>query len=337
MRNSLLQLIHRPKIVIPVSIVIAVVIGTLSYDAVGRAPAIALPTDHGLSTSSATITGNSINLSFLRAGRLATVSVHEGDKVHAGEVLATLDAADAQGALNQAKGALELAKAQYASLNVQYANAKKQQDVLVANAYRTLLSSGLAAAARNKDSGDTNTIDDKQIPQVSGTYTCDSTGSYELYPYASAAASGYSFRLKGLETGSGAVAFYTPQTLGSCGLSILFPVGYIFEYSTKWVIDIPNTRSTSYAANKNAYDLALATRDQVLKQLEANLGTNGSADANVAQATIDAAEGAYEAAQAAYNNTRMVAPISGTISFVDPDLKVGQSIAANKIVITIAH
>jgi hypothetical protein len=172
---------------------------------------------------------------------------------------------------------------------------------------------------------------------VSGTYSCDREGTYEIYPYTSGAASGYSFEFKGLEHGTGAVAYYTPQSFGTCGLSIIFPAGYQFDESIKWVITIPNTRSASYAANKNAYDLALATRDQVLKQLEANLGKGSSADANVAQASIDAAEGAYEVAQAAYNNTLIVAPADGTVSFVDDHLNVGETIPANKVVITITR
>jgi multidrug efflux pump subunit AcrA (membrane-fusion protein) len=290
------------------------------------------------SSTAATSSARSVSLSFLKAGRIATVNVHEGDHVQAGDVLATLDAADAQGAVQQAKGALELAKAQYASMNVQYANAKKQQDVLVENAYHTLLSSGLAAVGENRTTGTVKSGDDDQIPTISGTYTCDKEGSYEIYPFASSnGLSGYSFTVKGLETSSGVVTFHSPQPIGSCGLFILFPEGYIFDPSTKWVITIPNTRSTSYAANKNAYDLAVATRDQVLKQLEANLGKDSAPDANTAQATIDAAEGTYQVALANYNNTMITAPTSGTVSFVDNDLQPGENATANKPVITITR
>jgi multidrug resistance efflux pump len=276
-------------------------------------------------------------LSFLKTGRIASVNVQEGDEVKAGEVLATLDAADVKGSLNQARGALELAKAQYASLNVQYANTKKQQDVLVENAYRVLLSSGLAAVAENKLNSSPQTVDKDQIPEVSGTYTCDKEGSYEIFPYGSGARSGASFDVKGLETGVGTVTYYTPQPIGSCGLYILFPADYHVDANTKWVITIPNTRSTSYAANKNAYDLALATREQVLTQLETSLGADGASDTSTAKATIDAAEGAYEVALANYNNTIITAPVSGTVSFVDDHLKIGESATANKTIITLTR
>ncbi|MFM2331103.1 MAG: hypothetical protein RLZZ26_610 [Candidatus Parcubacteria bacterium] len=335
MKQTINQLIHKPKIVIPASVVVAVVLGALFYNSVGRAPVPELGVD--TSTVEATTQKGTISLSFLQTGRLATVSVKPGSVVKQGDVLAALDAANALGILNQAKGALELAKAQYASLNVQYASAKTQQDVLVANAYRTLLSSGLAVIAEDRDNNSTRTVDSSQIPHVSGTYSCTTTGTYEIYPYASGSSSGYAFEYKGLESGTGAVAFYTPQSFGTCGLSIVFPVGYQFDPSIKWVLSIPNTLGADYAANKNAYDLAVATRDQVLKQLESNIGKGTSPDANVAQAAIDAAEGSYEVAQAAYDNTRIVAPADGTVSFVDDHLNVGETIPANKVVITLTR
>jgi multidrug efflux pump subunit AcrA (membrane-fusion protein) len=336
MKKKIIALAHKPKTVIPASILIALVIGAMFYNSVGRAPTVDFPANAGATNVAATTKGT-IGLSFLKTGRLATLAVKSGDTVKKGDVLATLDAADALGALNQAKGALELAKAQYASLNVQYASAKTQQDVLVANAYRTLLSSGLAALAEDRTNSSIRTVDADQLPEVGGTYTCSQSGTYDIYPYASGAASGYSFEFKGLEQGTGVVAFYTPQSFGACGLTLLFPVGYRFDPSVKWIIAIPNARSASYAANKNSYDLAVATRDQVLKQLEANLGQDGSTDANVAQAAVDAAEGSYEVALAAYNNTRIIAPADGTVSFVDSNLNVGETIAANKVVITLTR
>jgi multidrug efflux pump subunit AcrA (membrane-fusion protein) len=334
------SIIHKPKILVPTVLVIAVIIGLVSYRLIGQTPVVNVPADAGASYIATSSDGsiaddNSVDLAFPKAGRVSAVSVQTGDVVAAGQVLASLDAGDALGAVNQAKGALELAKAQYASLNVQYANAQKQQDVLVANARRTLLSGGLSATAVHAATDQsTAAVDNSQAPTITGTYTCDKEGSYEVQTYQSGAESGYSFNVTGLENGQGAVTYYTAQPLGTCGLFIQFPTNY-FAQNVKWVIDIPNAKSSSYAANKNAYDLAVATRDQVLKQLEANLGQNGSSDANIAQASIDAAQGAYETALGAYQNNLIVAPMAGTVTFVDSHLKVGQSVTANKAVITV--
>ena len=332
-------ILNRPKIVVPTAALIALVILMATYNSIGRAPKVSLSSDTEIEAASSTnLSINSVDLAFPKVGRVSSVNVKVGDVVKKGQVLSTLEANDALGAIKQAKGALELARAQYASLDVQYTNAKNQQDVLVSNAYRTLLSSGLVATPANKNDNNTFIIDNNQVPTITGTYTCDKEGHYEIMPYESNAQSGYSFEVKdddGSYGGTANVTFYSPQAFGKCGLFIQFPTGYT-AVDMKWIVEIPNKRSSSYAANKNAYDLALATRDQVLKQYEANLGQNGSSAANIAQAAVDSAEGVYEAALGAYQNNLIVAPFDGIVSFVDSHLKVGQSVVANKSVITIS-
>ena len=333
--KKILIWLERPKIIIPAVLIVAILIGFIAYQFIVQTPVVVLPDVSNSTSLSIGSDQNSINLAFPKAGRLATVAVESGSVVKKGDVLASLDASDALGAVNQTKGALELAKAQYASLDVQYANAKNQQDVLVKNAYRTLLTSNLMAVAEKADYDKTYMpIDNGQVLQITGAYTCDKEGSYEIKPYASGAVSGYSFTFSGLEEGTGDLTNYTAQPLGKCGLFVQFPVGYSGT-DIKWVISIPNTKASVYTTNKNAYDLAIANRDQVLKQLEANLGKGSSTDANIAQASINVAEGAYEVAQANYQNDFILAPADGTVTFVDSNLKVGQVVSANKTLITI--
>jgi len=334
--KKILIWLERPKIIVPAVLIVAIIVGFIVYHFIGRTPVVILPdVSNNQIVSSIGSDQNSINLAFPKAGRLAEVSVQVGDIVKKGDILVSLDAVDALGAVNQTKGALELAKAQYASLNVQYANAKNQQDVLVENAYRTLLTSNLMAVAEKADYDKSYMpIDNGQVLQITGAYTCDKEGSYKIKPYASGATSGYSFTFSGLEEGIGNLTNYTAQPFGKCGLFIQFPVGYSGT-DINWIINIPNNKSSTYTTNKNAYDLAVATRDQVLNQLEANLGKGNSMDANIAQASINVAEGAYEVAQANYQNDFIVAPTDGAVTFVDSNLKVGQVVAANKILITI--
>jgi len=327
MKSTFLKTFIKPSVIIPIAAVTAIVIGAFVYRMVGRAPVVDLGTS--VSDPSAEIvnaTATSTNLAFPVGGRVLTVSVAEGDHVTKGEVLATLDNGTALGALNQAKGALELAQTQYASLDLQYKNTKTQQDQLVENAYRTLLSSGLQARAIT--GGDYG-----HLPTITGTYTCDQEGSYIITPYASSSLNGYSYDFSGLESGTGEVNYNDAVPFGKCGLSIQFSQGFLAN--VKWEIDIPNTQSSSYTANKNAYDLAVTTRDQVLSQLAANLGQDGSGAANVSQAAVDSAEGAYQSALAAYNNTIITSPVNGTVSFVNEDLKVGQVVSLNESVISI--
>jgi len=317
--------IHQPKKFIPVVLVIAIVAGFFAFRSVGKPPVVNVPSDAPTNANvvSTNATDNSVALAFSQGGRISSVAVKMGDQVTKGQILASLDTGTAAGAVTQAKGALELAQAQYASQDVQYANAKSQQDTLVENAYRTLLSSGLAAVPTVQD--------DSHIPTITGTYSCDTEGTYTISPYASGADSGFSFTYSGLETGGGAVTFSTPQPLGTCGLYITFAQG--FSGATKWTVTIPNTQSASYATNKNAYDLAVSTRDQTLSQFAADLGQSSSA--NSAQAAVDAAEGVYQSAVANYQNDLIIAPTNGTVSFVDADLQVGESATQGKPVISI--
>ena len=324
MKEKLHALLSKPRKVIPVAFVLALIVGVFALTHVGKAPVV---TDVSLTATSTSIDSGTVSVAFNASGNVESVNVSVGDKVYRGETLATLDAGVALGALDQAKGALELAQAQYGSLTIGYTNAKTQQDILVENAYRTLLSSGLQALP--------SVNDETHDPMISGTYTCDKEGSYQVAVYPSGTPSGYSFNVTGLETANSLdVTYGTPQAFGNCGLQITFVQGFI--PSTKWTVTIPNTQSSSYQANKNAYDLAVSTREQVLSQLSANLGANGTTGADVASASISAAQGAYDAALAQYNNNVITAPEDGTVSFVDANLKVGQSVVAGRPVVTIS-
>jgi hypothetical protein len=213
-------------------------------------------------------------------------------------------------------------------MNVDYANTKTQQDLIVANAYKTLLSSGLQGLPNQQD---------PNIPIITGTYTCGKEGSYTLQAYSSSdSGSAYSVKYSGLETGTMSLAFDNPVPLGNCGLQVQFTHASNVNTNTIWTIDIPNIKSNAYLINKNAYDLAVNTRDKVLATFVSQLGDTKS-DPSVAKAQIDAAEGAYEAAQGAYQNNLIVAPVDGTVTFIDSDLKVGQSVISGKSVISITQ
>lgn len=321
------SLFSRPYVVVPLSAVIAIIVGIVVLPGIGKAPIIpASLSTPALVPSSNIPSGTSIGLAFEASGRVGTVNVKVGDTVTKGETLASLDTSVAQGNVNQAKAALDLANAQYASSNIQYANAKEAQDALVGNAYRTLLSSSLQAMP-------IGTVDESHTPAITGTYSCGTEGSYEIAPYASGGDSGYSFSYSGLESGSGIVTYSTPQPIGTCGLFITFVKG--FSGGAKWMISIPNTNATAYNTNKNAYDLALKTRDETLSQLSANIGANGSTSADIASAAIYAAEGAYESALAQLQNNIIVAPADGTVTYVDSNLAVGSPATPGQNVISL--
>jgi multidrug efflux pump subunit AcrA (membrane-fusion protein) len=317
--------LSKPKIAVPASALVLFVAGFFAYQAVGTPPQVSLPQgDSQIRATSAGSKEGTLDLSFNKGGRVETVLVKEGDSVVAGQVLARISAPDIQGTISQTKGALDLAEAQYMALGGQFETAKRQQDTIVKNAYHALLSGGLEATP---DEEDPNT------PYITGSYSCDKEGSYVLKGYASGETSGYTIRYSGIESGTFPVTHETPASLGTCGLQVRFPDEF-FSANTTWTIDIPNKASSSYVANKNAFDLAVANRDKVLSDLAVTIGT-GPTGTSVAKAQVEAARGAYQAALGAYENYVITAPVAGTVSFVDEDLKAGQAAVPGAVVMSI--
>jgi HlyD family secretion protein len=74
---------------------------------------------HGPAGGSAVVEGTEITLSARIAARVATVAVHEGDSVKAGQILVTLDCADTEAILAEGRAKLEAARAQAAAAQAQ--------------------------------------------------------------------------------------------------------------------------------------------------------------------------------------------------------------------------
>ncbi|MES2059420.1 MAG: biotin/lipoyl-binding protein [Patescibacteria group bacterium] len=318
---------HKPKIIIPIAAVVAIALGIFLYPKVGNAPV----TDLQIQDESAEQESNSaqtVNLSFPKSGRVESVLVKQGSIVKKGQTIAILSAPDALGLISQTKGALELAQAQYASLDLEYANAKKQQDLLVSNAYNTLLKTPPEAVANNTD--DDHFSRQYPLPIISGNYLLGREGTITIKTYR--AAGGLYFTASGLVGATDQITS-NPIPLGASGLSITFSANIATDLI--WTITLPNTHSASYAANKNAYDLAVANRENILSELAQKIDA-GSAGQSVAKAQVDAANGAYQSALGAYQSNVISAPISGVVDFLSEDLKPGQSIATGKTLVSIS-
>lgn len=241
------------------------------------------------------------NLSFQSPGKIKDINVTEGDYVLAGDTIATLDESKQFYGLVATKSQLDaerlrlsemidgadvhertiaeknLLSAEVALQNAQeqLMNTQTQQDLLVANARNTFLSSSLEATLLSEKREDTSRS--YAPPLVSGTYTGDE-GVYVLELYSSNALSGSSLKFSGLETGVVPISTVAPVAVGSKGLFVLFPKN--FALNTRWEISIPNSRSSVYVLNKNAYDFAQKTRDVAISSAKM---TVSSADAYVNQ------------------------------------------------------
>ena len=272
-----------------------------------------------------------LSLSFKVSGVVANVGVKEGQKVKKGQVLANLDQRDQAASLTSARGSLALAKANYdkvlsgasseevAVAQVALNNAKsvleetkKQQEVLIKNAYSAFLNSSISAVPNPSNSGGATVT-------ISGTYSGTDQGVYKITIYNNA------FILTGLENSSGEVKS-TPVPLGKRGLYVSFS-GDVYN-GDNWTVSIPNTLASTYVTNYNAYQSALETqRVQVTAAQNSVVTAQASldlkkaqarpADLAAAEAQVLSAQGQVQAASAALENTIIRAPADGTITLVD--------------------
>jgi len=282
---------------------------------------------------------NQAELGFPATGKVTEVFVDEGSVVETGEALATLASSELLADRAEAVAALELAEAQLdetvagptaetqAVSSAKVSNAEQnlarvssEQAEIVKNARVALLSTGLEALA-------TNPNEDATAPTISGTYTCLDEGTYVIDVYPSNAESGYSYTLSGLGRGTKAAFTDQPSPLDGCGLFIQFTAGSRYGNST-WEVEIPNTRSSSYVTNRNAYELALEQQENAIAAAEDALTLAreeaGQATATARgevvsqrQAAISQARARIASIDARLADRSIVAPFPGIVTNVD--------------------
>lgn len=292
-----------------------------------------------VSVSGVTTAKQSAELAFPTSGIVTDVRVKTGSVVKAGDVLITLDTRSLYADRQNALAALKRAEADLAELlegptgsarNVTFetfaskeatlATTKETEAQKVANAYHALLSTDLTAY-----SDDPN--EDAVPPTISGTYTCDTEGTYTLSVFGSKADSGFSYRLSGLEQGTYVASVEQPIALGACGLRVQFNATSFYNNSV-WHIDIPNKKSTQYVVYRNAYTLAVTQAESAIALAEQAVAlakadaTNQNAPAR-SEAVVRAEAAVTQAtAQLARIDTTIAdrtlrAPFAGTITEID--------------------
>lgn len=342
MKKHIISFVHQPKKVIVVSLVIAIIVGTLGYLYINKKPKDLV--DQNINSN---VTKNQ-SLGYAVSGKVQDVLVKVGDQVKKGQVLATLIPDNMDGSLTQAESAYAIAKANYekvingatgptidvaktavATAQANLNEVKKQQDTLVVNARRKLYSDNLVATS---DDISRRNI----VPIVTGAYNGEEGGQYKIF--FNTFNDLYNLNkisFSGIEQGDG-TKDDLPQPLGTKGLLIAFPKAD-YELSDIWTINIPNKNGINYASNLNAYQSALQTRDQAVSSAEAALNQAEAAltltvtsarpeDVAIAKAQVESAQGVL-ISNPAYSNTIIMAPSDGTVMSVTA--APGQSIAAN--------
>jgi multidrug resistance efflux pump len=339
MKQKIISTIHNPKKVIAISLTLAVVIGMFGYIEINHKT-----NSQTISEDSNILNGNSLSahnltLGFLSGGRIKTVAVKAGDAVKKGQVLATLDAGNTEGALIQAKAAYATAQANYQKIingatgaaidvtkaavhtaEINLAGVTAQQELLVKNAYRNLLNSTPEAVPDKP-------VSDYIAPIISGNYSKEAQGQIILSIYNTG--NGTNFSAEGITVNNGGIVnTTTPQAIGDSGLYIKLPANFnAYTNVSRWIIEIPNRKAAHYVTNNNAYQAALETQTQIIKNSQAALDQAKTSlaslvaaarpeDVAIAQAQVENAKGAVQIAEASYKNTIIAAPTDGTIASV---------------------
>lgn len=309
-----------------------------------------------ISVSGAVDAVSTANLSFPVSGTLHSIDVEEGNFVTKGQLLATLLKTDLEAEAQDAIASLHIAQSDYEELvnglrteerdiskttaaiaKEELVRVTNEQNDRVQNAYNTLLSSDLEARPEKNDNNDTP-------PIISGTYTC-TEGTYTLEIFKSNAQSGYSYRLSGLEDGTYTAYTETPAPLGKCGLMAQFTTGENYRSGT-WFINIPNSQSSNFVTNQNAYNLALTQRTNAIHEAEQRLtlaeqqstletATPRKEVLARAEAKILQAQARIAGINAQMSDHKLVAPFDGTITTIEP--VVGEAVGVSPIITMVSN
>lgn len=296
-------------------------------------------------------------LAFPVSGIVTTVFAEEGASVESGAVLATLASAELVAERLDALAALQTAEADQAELiagpraearavttqtirNAEQNLSKitNETNERVENAKRTLLSSSLISRAKESDETAT-------APTVSGTYTCDTEGTYQITTYNADTFTDFSYRVTGLESGNYRAFFQSPGAMGTCGLFLQFDPDTLYRDSV-WLIDIPNKQSAVYQTNLNAYTLAVIEQQEAIRAAENSLAlakeeaSLSNADPRSEElarknAAVTQARARIQAIDARIADRSIVAPFSGVIT--DVDILPGETAGANPVITLLAN
>ena len=256
------------------------------------------------------------------SGKVESIKFDEGDFVEKGDLILELENINQRLAVQNARVSLqsaELALSELLNDNGEDTSSllnqtETQQNINVSSARNSYLNNDLMAYPEDYD-------EDSERPIVSGNYQCDTEGEYVIEVYSSAAKSGASVNVSGLENGRVSVSTDYSVPLLNCGLEIVFPKE--FKKDKKWIIPVPNTRSANYISSKNTYANALSGKDLVLNQTQASPERIAQERSRVSQARLQ-----LESAQHQLNKSYIKASVSGTLT--DFNSSIGDFISMNQ-------
>ncbi|MBU6370835.1 MAG: efflux RND transporter periplasmic adaptor subunit [Patescibacteria group bacterium] len=270
-----------------------------------------------------------LDLSFRTVGQIASIPVSVGDRVFAGETLATLANEDLAAAVEQAKAGLKAAEAKLADMQ----NGTRPEELAVT---KNALDASIAAAYTTADNAVHHDIDQMfdnprtasptiTIPmndfQLQNEINADRVAVESvLAVWAGSAAVSASSSLSAIDTVKNFVdmiALALSETSPSASLSQTTIDGYETTVSAdRSALDLARSNIASAEANYNL-DLAGNTAESIAGQ---------AASVEEAQANVDAAE-------AELAKSVVISPISGVVTNVP--ISVGETVSAGETAISV--
>ncbi|MES3031833.1 MAG: efflux RND transporter periplasmic adaptor subunit [Patescibacteria group bacterium] len=263
------------------------------------------------------------DLGFAVSGRLAKVFVENNQSVNQGAVLAQLEIGDLLADLQIKQANLKTSNVDLESAKDGVEKVTRQEDTKVTNAYRSLLSEGLALSPEDEDA-------DFDIPIISGIYD-GPEGQYKIIIDKKRSTDLDSWlNTFNLEKSSNRINKNSTTPLGTRGLYMSFSSNDLSDYTeTLWYLDIPNKSSSLYLSNLNAYNEAKDARDLAIKDAQAEydkLLSRGDSGFSVAQAEINKI-------QAEIRKSTIYAPFSGKVTNIEKE--VGENATVGETIITV--
>lgn len=299
---------------------------TARTDTVSRADITA-----GVSASGSLSAVGTQNLGFAASGKLTSVRVHVGDRVKAGQVLATVDATAAKAALSQAKGNLHAQQAGLARLTSATTvsgaqSAANQADTIVAATKGQVSATAEAdsaaiSRARTQLNTDEDAKDDASSALKKAQSACASaTTSAEVLAKAQQQLA------DGDAVGAAATLAQANASAGSADASACTAVPTAQAAVAAAKAKVVGDKTALVAAQQKKKVDAAAGKLSIASAQQSAIAAQNGLDSSSAdrphsidqqQALVDSAEAAVRSAQKVVDDTTLEAPSDGTIEVVN--------------------
>jgi len=298
-------------------------------------------------TTGQVVSATDLNLSFQTGGIVRQIYVKEGDKVYAGQTLASLDQSGARASLISAQGSLAQAQANYDKL----VNGATQNDIQIAQDAVTSAKVNLNSAYNNSSG-----ILNGAYTAIFNAYSAVTTLQNDYFTLADQSGIRVQDNRNNISESLANARISIDQANGAdtTDLAITNLANYLtgvfnsvqairdqcdqgIYYSKvpaadKAIMDAQKTSVTTALSNVTALQNSVASYKAALQTAQNNLSAKQAKprqeDVDLAKAQILSAQGQVDLAQNSLNNSVISAPSSGTITQVD--IKVGEQATPSK-------